>query len=41
MDYTETEQDGILRRYKFTLDETNEKAYCALSPRAEELFIDF
>jgi hypothetical protein len=43
MDYTEAEQDGIfLEGTGSLLDRANEKAYCALSPRAdEELFIEF
>jgi hypothetical protein len=44
MDYTEAEQDGIFLEGtgSLLLDRANEKAYCALSPRAdEELFIEF
>lgn len=44
MDYTEAEQDGIFLEGtgSLLLDRANGKAYCALSPRAdEELFIEF
>lgn len=44
MDYTSAEQDGIYLEGtgSLLLDRENEKAYCALSPRAdEELFIEF
>ncbi|MDG2430991.1 citrulline utilization hydrolase CtlX [Flavobacterium sp.] len=44
MDYTEAEQDGVFLEGtgSLLLDRANEKAYCALSPRAdEELFIEF
>lgn len=44
MDYTEAEQDGFFLEGtgSLLLDRANEKAYCALSPRAdEELFIEF
>ena len=44
MDYTEAEDDGIFLEGtgSLLLDRANEKAYCALSPRAdEELFIEF
>ncbi|MFT3795372.1 citrulline utilization hydrolase CtlX [Flavobacterium sp.] len=44
VDYTEAEDDGYFLEGtgSLVLDRTNEKAYCALSPRAdEELFIEF
>lgn len=44
MDYTEAEEDGFYLEGtgSIILDRENEKAYCALSPRAdEELFIEF
>ena len=44
MDYTEAEQDGVFLEGtgSLLLDRANGKAYCALSPRAdEELFIEF
>ncbi|WP_163401228.1 citrulline utilization hydrolase CtlX [Flavobacterium fluviatile] len=44
MDYTSAEEDGIFLEGtgSLLLDRVNEKAYCALSPRAdEELFIEF
>ncbi|MBF0695030.1 MAG: amidinotransferase [Flavobacterium sp.] len=44
IDYTEAEQDGFFLEGtgSMILDRTNGKAYCALSPRAdEELFIEF
>lgn len=44
MDYTEAEEDGIFLEGtgSIVLDRVNRKAYCALSPRAdEELFIEF
>lgn len=44
VDYTEAEQDGYFLEGtgSIVLDRTNGKAYCALSPRAdEELFIEF
>jgi hypothetical protein len=44
MDYTSAEQDGFFLEGtgSIILDRTNEIAYCALSPRAdEELFIEF
>ena len=44
VDYTEAEQDGFFLEGtgSLLLDRTNAKAYCALSPRAdEELFIEF
>lgn len=44
VDYTEAEQDGFFLEGtgSMILDRTNGKAYCALSPRAdEELFIEF
>lgn len=44
MDYTSAEEDGIFLEGtgSLILDRANEKAYCALSPRAdEELFIEF
>ncbi len=44
MDYTEAETDGFFLEGtgSLILDRTNGKAYCALSPRAdEELFIEF
>lgn len=44
MDYTTAEDDGIFLEGtgSLLLDRANEKAYCALSPRAdEELFIEF
>ncbi len=44
VDYTEAEQDGFYLEGtgSLVLDRTNGKAYCALSPRAdEELFIEF
>lgn len=44
MDYTEAEADGFFLEGtgSLLLDRANEKAYCALSPRAdEELFIEF
>ena len=44
MDYTEAEDDGIFLEGtgSLLLDRANGKAYCALSPRAEEeLFIEF
>jgi len=44
MDYTEAEMDGIFLEGtgSLLLDRANGKAYCALSPRAdEELFIEF
>ncbi len=44
MDYTSAEEDGIFLEGtgSLLLDRENEKAYCALSPRAdEELFIEF
>lgn len=44
MDYSEAEQDGIYLEGtgSLLLDRENGKAYCALSPRAdEELFIEF
>jgi len=44
MDYTEAEDDGIFLEGtgSIVLDRVNRKAYCALSPRAdEELFIEF
>lgn len=44
MDYTEAEQDGFFLEGtgSIVLDRENGKAYCALSPRAdEELFIEF
>jgi len=43
-DYTEAEQDGFFLEGtgSILLDRKNQKAYCALSPRAdEELFIEF
>jgi hypothetical protein len=44
VDYTEAEQDGFFLEGtgSIVLDRANGKAYCALSPRAdEELFIEF
>lgn len=44
MDYTSAEDDGFFLEGtgSILLDRTNQKAYCALSPRAdEELFIEF
>ncbi len=44
MDYTSAEEDGFFLEGtgSLVLDRTNSKAYCALSPRAdEELFIEF
>lgn len=44
MDYTEAEEDGVFLEGtgSVVLDRVNRKAYCALSPRAdEELFIEF
>jgi len=44
MDYTDAEKDGFYLEGtgSIVLDRKNEKAYCALSPRAdEELFIEF
>ncbi len=44
MDYTSAEEDGFFLEGtgSLLLDRENEKAYCALSPRAdEELFIEF
>lgn len=44
VDYTEAEEDGFYLEGtgSILLDRVNEKAYCALSPRAdEELFIEF
>ncbi len=44
VDYTEAEDDGFFLEGtgSLLLDRANEKAYCALSPRAdEELFIEF
>jgi hypothetical protein len=44
MDYTSAEEDNIFLEGtgSLLLDRTNQKAYCALSPRAdEELFIEF
>ncbi|MFV8374658.1 citrulline utilization hydrolase CtlX [Flavobacterium sp. LB1P71] len=44
MDYTSAEEDGFFLEGtgSIVLDRTNSKAYCALSPRAdEELFIEF
>ena len=44
MDYTAAEEDGVFLEGtgSLLLDRANEKAYCALSPRAdEELFIEF
>jgi hypothetical protein len=43
VDYTSAEEDGFLgRNWKLTPIERMKKAYCALSPRAdEELFIEF
>ena len=44
MDYTEAEQEGIFLEGtgSIVLDRVNRKAYCALSPRADEdLFIEF
>jgi hypothetical protein len=44
MDYTSAEEDGFFLEGtgSLLLDRANEKAYCALSPRAdEELFIEF
>ena len=44
MDYTEAEQDSVFLEGtgSLLLDRANQKAYCALSPRAdEELFIEF
>jgi hypothetical protein len=44
VDYTEAEDDGFFLEGtgSLLLDRVNEKAYCALSPRAdEELFIEF
>lgn len=44
MDYTSAEEDGFFLEGtgSLVLDRTNGKAYCALSPRAdEELFIEF
>lgn len=44
IDYTEAEDDGYFLEGtgSLVLDRANEKAYCALSPRAdEELFIEF
>lgn len=44
MDYTEAEEDGVFLEGtgSIVLDRINRKAYCALSPRAdEELFIEF
>ncbi len=44
MDYTDAEEDGFYLEGtgSIVLDRQNEKAYCALSPRAdEELFIEF
>lgn len=44
MDYTSAEDDGFYLEGtgSILLDRTNQKAYCALSPRAdEELFIEF
>jgi hypothetical protein len=44
MDYTSAEEDGVFLEGtgSLLLDRANEKAYCALSPRAdEELFIEF
>lgn len=44
VDYTEAEEDGFFLEGtgSLVLDRANEKAYCALSPRAdEELFIEF
>lgn len=44
MDYSSAEEDNIFLEGtgSIVLDRTNEKAYCALSPRAdEELFIEF
>ncbi|WP_130734270.1 citrulline utilization hydrolase CtlX [Flavobacterium sp. J27] len=44
MDYTEAEEDGYFLEGtgSIVLDRTNQIAYCALSPRAdEELFIEF
>ncbi|PRZ21032.1 hypothetical protein BC624_11048 [Flavobacterium granuli] len=44
IDYTSAEEDGFYLEGtgSLLLDRTNEKAYCALSPRAdEELFIEF
>ncbi|WP_461532142.1 citrulline utilization hydrolase CtlX [Sinomicrobium sp.] len=44
VDYTEAEEDGIFLEGtgSMILDRVNRKAYCALSPRAdEELFIEF
>ncbi|MEO8254137.1 MAG: arginine deiminase-related protein [Flavobacterium sp.] len=44
MDYTAAEEDGFFLEGtgSLLLDRVNEKAYCALSPRAdEELFIEF
>ncbi|WP_435263717.1 citrulline utilization hydrolase CtlX [Tenacibaculum sp. nBUS_03] len=44
IDYSEAEQEGVFLEGtgSMILDRTNRKAYCALSPRAdEELFIEF
>lgn len=44
VDYTEAEQEGVFLEGtgSLVLDRSNEKAYCALSPRADEdLFIEF
>jgi len=44
MDYTSAEEDGYFLEGtgSILLDRQNDKAYCALSPRAdEELFIEF
>ncbi|SED56006.1 citrulline utilization hydrolase CtlX [Tenacibaculum sp. MAR_2010_89] len=44
IDYSEAEEEGIFLEGtgSMILDRTNQKAYCALSPRAdEELFIEF
>ncbi|WP_268223433.1 citrulline utilization hydrolase CtlX [Sinomicrobium oceani] len=44
VDYTEAEEDGVFLEGtgSMVLDRVNRKAYCALSPRAdEELFIEF
>jgi len=44
LDYTEAEEEGVFLEStgSMILDRVNEKAYCALSPRAnEELFIEF
>jgi hypothetical protein len=44
MDYTSAEDDGYFLEGtgSLLLDRANAKAYCALSPRAdEELFIEF